>query len=223
MTIHTARARSTLVRSHEVNKVLSSTFVVVAGMWLLTAVAGFGTLNWRPHLAEMLVMFVLSIGLIFATRACRQSGWGLVTLGAFSCVQGAMLGPILNHYLAMRHGVEVVSLSALLTAGATFGCALYAMTTGRDFSRWSGFLVGGLVMLILVSLVGLCFPVPGLSLGIAFISAALFLCWTLYDIGAILNGQETNYISAALGLYLDMLNFFMDMLRIVSAFSGNED
>lgn len=206
-----------------INKTLTNTFISVGVMWVITAAVSMTTLNWRPSLGAMLGMLVLSLLLVFGTMAARNSSLGLVLLGAFSAVQGATLGPVLNHYLTMRHGGEIVGTAALLTAGATFACSAYAITTRKDFSQWFGFLFGGLIVLLLASLVAVFFPMPALTLGISAVSAVLFLGWMLYDVSEVVNGHETNYISAALGIYLDMLNFFMSVLRILGVLGSSDD
>lgn len=208
--------------SASVNKTLTNTFIAVGGMWVVTAAAAMLTLSWQPSLVAMLGFFALSLGLVFATAALRNSAWGLLMLAAFAGVQGAVLGPLLNQYLNMRHGTEVVGAAALLTAGATFACAAYAITTRKDFSQWFGFLFGGLIVVILASLVTLFFPMPALSLAISAVSAVLFLGWMLFDVSEVVNGRETSYISAALGIYLDMLNFFLSVLRILGVVGGDD-
>ncbi len=214
--MHTASSRSARMGlSASVNKTLTNTFIAVGGMWVITAVASMATLSWKPGLAAMLGLFVLSLVLVVATVKLRDSGWGLALLAAFAGVQGAVLGPLLNHYLSMRNGTEVVGTAALLTAGATFACAAYAISTRKDFSQWFGFLFGGLIVVILASLVTLFFPMPALSLTISAVSAVLFLGWMLYDVSEVVQGRETSYISAALGIYLDMLNFFLSVLRLL--------
>lgn len=209
--------------SDSVNKTLTNTFLSVGVMWVITAAVSMTTLSWRPSPGVMLGVALLSLLLVFATMATRESGLGLVMLGAFSAVEGALMGPVLNHYLAMRHGGEIVGTAALLTAGATFACSAYAITTRKDFSQWFGFLFGGLIVVILASLVSVFFPMPALTLGISAVSAVLFLGWMLYDVSEVVNGHETNYISAALGIYLDMLNFFMNVLRILGVLGSSDD
>lgn len=208
--------------SASINKTLTNTFVTVGGMWVLTAAAALFTLSWQPSTAAILGLFVLSLVLIFATMGLRNSGFGLVTLAGFAGIQGAVLGPVISQYLAMKNGAEIVGTAALLTAGATFACAAYAITTRKDFSQWFGFLFGGLIVVVLASLVMLFYPMPALSLAISVISAVLFLGWMLFDVSAVVNGRETSYISAALSIYLDMLNFFLSVLRILGAAGGDD-
>lgn len=209
--------------SASVNKTLSNTFFTVGAMMALTGVASVFTMGMQLSLWAYLGCFIASIALIFATHAFRNSGFGLVLLAGFSALQGVTLGPLLTHYLAMPNGASLVASAAGMTALATFGCAAYAITTRRDFSRWRGFLFAGLVVLILASLVGLFVNLPALHLTLSVVSAVLFTGWLLYDVGSIVNGQETNYITASLGIYLDVLNIFISLLRIFGFLPGGDD
>lgn len=201
--------------SPAVSKTLTNTFVTVGAMVALTAVTSIASVGVRLSMVAYLVMFAASIGLIFATRALRNSAWGLLALAAFAALQGVVLGPLLAHYLGLRSGGSVIATSLVLTSGATFGCAGYAIASRRDFSQLRGMLFGGLLVLVLASLVGLFFPMPGMQLALAAFGALLFVGYLLLDVGDIVSGLETNYISASLGIFLDVLNLFLSILRLL--------
>lgn len=205
-----------------IQKTLFNTFVTVGGMTALTGVAAFACLGLKLGLGMTLGLFVASLVVLFATLAFRNSGFGLVLLGLFSALQGVTLGPVLNRYLHLSNGTGIVATAAGLTALATFACAAYAITSRRDFSQWFGFLFAGLIVVVVASLVALFIPIPGLHLTIAAVSALLFLGWLLYDVGAIVQGQETNYIVASLNIYLDVLNLFLNLLQLFGAL-GSDD
>lgn len=207
--------------SDAVRKTLANTFWTVGAMLAITGVASLFTMDMKLGLMAHLGLFAASLALLFATNAFRDSGFGLVLLAAFAGIQGVTLGPLLSHYLAMKGGASVVSLAAGLTALATFACATYASVSRRDFSRWGSFLTVGTLLLLVALIVGIFVPIPALHLTISAIGALLFTAWLLYDIGAIVNGQQTNYISAAIGIYLDILNLFLHLLRLLGILSND--
>ena len=181
----------------------------------ITGIASYFSLGLKMGLMAYLACFVASIGLIFATRKFSTGPIGLLMLAIFAGLQGVTLGPLLTHYLAMSNGSGIIATAAGLTAVGTFACAMYAITSKKDFSRMGGFLMAGTVVLIVASLISMFFPVPLVQVTISAVGALLFMGWLLYDVGAIVSGEETNYINASLGIFLDVLNLFINLLRIV--------
>lgn len=206
----------TLPVSGATSKVASQTAVVVAVMWALTAGAA-ALAPATSSLASALVLFVASLGVMFAVHKLRNSPWALALLAVFSALQGFSLGPILQHYVGLPNGTQTVALAAGLTAAATGAIAAYAASVRRSFSHLAGFLFAGLVILIVGQVIGLFFPSDTLSLVLASAGALLFTAYLLMDISAVLTGEQDNYALAALSIYLDMLNLFMSLLRLLSA------
>ena len=157
-----------------------------------------------------------AIGLLFATRAYSNSGTGVLLVFGFTGLMGFSLGPTMNHYLSLPNGSEIVGTALLATGAAFLGLSTYVQVTKKDFEFLGGFLMVALIGLIVVSLVGMFFSTPGLSLLLAYASVLIFGAYILYDTSSIIAGRQTNYIMATLSLYLDILNMFMAMLRIVS-------
>lgn len=205
-----------------IRKTLVNTFWTVGAMFALTAGTSLFTMGLKLGLIATLVCFVGSIALIFATHYFRNSALGLAMLAAFAALQGITLGPLLSHYLAMSNGPGVVGMAAGLTAVATLSCAAYAITTRRDFSRLRGFLFAGLIVVILGSLAGIFIQVPAFHLVLGVVGALLFTGWILFDVSSIVRGEETNYISASLGVFLNVLNLFTSLLRVLGLLGGDD-
>jgi modulator of FtsH protease len=125
--------------------------------------------------------------------------------------------------LSVPGGASIVTNAALLTALATFACAAYAIKSKRDFSRMRGFLMAATLVLIVASLLAIFLKIPGLQVAISAVTAVIFLGWLLHDVGEVVSGAETNYISAALGIYLDVLNIFVSLLNILGVIPGGDD
>lgn len=207
--------------SAEVRKTLFNTFVTVGVMLALTGIAAYFSLGLQLSLGIVLALFAVSIVAIIATHKLRKSPYGLVMLAAFAALQGVCLGPTLNHYLKMQGGTGVVATAAGLTALAVFACAAYVIVSKRNFTRWGGFLFGATLMLIVAMIVGMFFPTPFLHVALSAVTALLFMAWMLHDVSSIIHGQETSYITAALSIYLDVLNIFVSLLRLVGLIPGD--
>lgn len=196
-----------------VRKTLANTFYTVSGMMGITAITGLLALSVHVGAGAGVLLLLASFALLFAIRKNRNNGYGLAFLTAFAAVQGVALGPVLGHYLRMPGGAGVVTTAAALTAIATFACAAYAQK-GHDFSKWGAFLFGGLLVLIVAMVIGVFVSIPGLQVAIAAFGALLFLGFLLYDINDVVVGRETNYITASVGIYLNVLNLFQFILRL---------
>ncbi len=208
--------------SPAIQKTLANTFWTVGGMLAILAVSSVASMGLKLGLGMTLGLLAVSIGLIFATNAYKNSPFGLVLIAAFAGLQGVVLGPLLTHYLAMANGAFIVGSAAAMTALATFTCATYAITSRRSFSQFRGFLLGGTIVLIVASLISMFFPIPLLHVTISAVGALLFLGWLLYDVSSIVTGEETNYITASLGIFLDILNLFVHLLRIMGFLSSDD-
>jgi modulator of FtsH protease len=198
------------------NAVLKNTYRLLSMTLIFSALTAYLGMVFPVGGIAMLGIFVLAIGLLFATRAYRDSAFGVVLVFGFTGLMGYTLGPTLNHHLSLANGSETVGIALLATGAAFLGLSAYVHTSKKDFSYLGGFLFVGLIGLIVVSLIGMFFPVPGMSLVLAYFSAVLFSGYILYDTSRIMNGSETNYLMATISLYLDILNLFSSLLRIVS-------
>lgn len=203
------------------NSVLRNTYALLSlTMIWSTIMAAVGTmLAIGP--GTYLVLLLAGFGLLFATRAFRNSALGVLMVFLFTGVEGLSLGPILQMYLHMANGAQIVGSAAGLTGVIFLSLSGYVLFTRKDFSFLGGFLFAGLIALIVVSLIGMFFSFPGMYLAISFASAMIFSGYILFDTSRIINGGETNYIMATVELYLDILNLFLALLRIISILSGN--
>ena len=195
---------------------LQNTYRLLSITLIWSAVTAYGGMLFPVGGIGMLAILVLAIGVLFATRAYSNSGTGVLLVFAFTGLMGFSLGPTMNHYLSLPNGSEIVGTALLATGGAFLGLSAYVQVTKRDFEFLGGFLMIALLGLIIVSLVGIFFSTPGLSLLLAYVSVLIFGAYILYDTSSIIAGRQTNYIMATISLYLDILNMFSALLRIIS-------
>jgi len=139
---------------------------------------------------------------------------------------GVGLGPMLNHYLALSNGTTIVG-TALGGTGAIFlGMSGYALVTKKDFSFMGGFLFAGFMVVLLasVAMIGMSFFGIDVSAGQIVLSAAIILLMSgfiLFDTSRIINGGETNYVMATVGLFLSIYNIFHSLLFLLGM--GGDD
>jgi len=211
----------TQARAHslEVSSVLRNTYGLLGLTLLFSAFTAFLTRNSAPM--HFLVVLVGFYGLFFLTAKLRNSPWGLVSTFALTGFMGMTLGPILNYYVSSGAG-SVVASALSMTALVFCGLSGYVLTTRKDMSFLSGFIMAGFFVLIAAMLASFFFNISGLSLAISagfvlFSSAAI-----LYQTSEIIHGGERNYIMATISLYVSVYNLFVSLLHLIGAFSGDD-
>ena len=160
------------------------------------------------------------IWLVLPRTANSSAGLGVVF--AITGLLGFGLGPILNSYLALSNGSEIIATSLGGTGVIFLALSGYVLTTRKDFSFMGGFLMVGLIIVLLAAVANIFFMIPALSLAV---SGAIILVMSgliLYDTSRIIHGGETNYVMATIGLYLNIYNIFVSLLQILGIFGGDE-
>lgn len=206
----------------ETNKVLRSTYMLLAMTLAFSAVCAGVTMaigiSYMASLGMTLGAFVTLF--ILNRKANSAAGVGLVFL--FTGLLGGSLGPMLNYYLSVAGGGSLVMQALGGTALVFFSLSAYALTTKKDFSFLGGFLMIGLVVAIVAMLANIFFQIPAVSLAISAVIIFIMSGLILFDTSRIINGGETNYILATVGLYLSIYNIFTSLLHLLGAFGGDD-
>jgi modulator of FtsH protease len=211
------------------NRVLRNTYMMLALTMIPTVIGAFvGTSMSFAFMAQSpvmstLLMFGAMMGMMFAVTALRNSVWGVVALLGFTFVAGVFLGPILQVALHLKNGAQLIGMAAGGTGIIFFSLATLATVTKKDFSFMGKFLFIGLILLIVAMFANMFFHIPALSLTISAIAVLIFSAYILFDVSRIVNGGETNYVMATLGLFLNIYNIFINLLSLLMAFSGDRD
>jgi len=198
------------------SRVLKNTYTLLSGTLLVTAGVTALTQDIRFSPWIYLLSIVGSFGLLFVTMHLRNSAMGLLALFGFAALEGFSLGPTISFYLHTPQGSATVAEASGLTALAFVALSAYVHISRKDFSFLSGMLFVGLIVVVVASLIGLFIPSQAYQMAIAGVSAILFCGYILYDTSDIIHGGETNYIIAAMRLYLDIINLFLSLLRLLS-------
>lgn len=204
------------------NKVLRNTYALLSMTLLFSTVtAGVSMALNLPH-PGLLLTLAGYFGLLFATAHFRNSGLGLVFVFALTGFLGFTLGPILNAYLALANGGQLV-MTAMGATGAIFlGMSGYALFSRRDFSFMGSFLVVGILVGFLAGIGAILFEVPALSLAVSGVFVLLMSGLILYETSNIVHGGETNYIMATVTLFVSIFNLFTSLLHLLGFMGGQE-
>jgi len=205
----------------QVNRVLRNTYGLLSMTLLFSAItAGVSSALSLPH-PGLLLTLVGYFGLLFLTTRYRNSGVGLVMVFALTGFMGYTLGPLLNMYLAMSNGPQMVMMALGGTALTFLTLSGYALVSRRDFSFMGSFLMAGIIVGFLAGLGAYFFSVPGLALAVSAIFVVLMSGLILYETSNIIHGGETNYIMATVTLYVAIYNLFTSLLHLLTAFSND--
>ena len=220
------RLANTVTRSQPsvlaTNKVIRNTYILLSMTLLFSAVtAGLSMALNLPHPGLLLTM-VGYFGLLFLTNKFRNSSMGLVFVFALTGFMGVTLGPLLNMYLSLPNGDQLV-MTALGATGVIFlSLSGYALSSRKDFSFMGAFLMVGILVAFLAGLASVFFTMPGLSLAVSAMFVLLMSGLILYQTSALVHGGETNYIMATVTLYISIYNLFTSLLHLLGAFGGDD-
>jgi modulator of FtsH protease len=216
------------VTSAETQKVLRNTYMLLSMTLAFSALTAGISMSMNLGGGAAMMMSLAALALVwFVLPRTANTAMGLPVVFLFTGLLGAALGPMLNRYLAMPNGSEMVMQALGGTAIIFFSLSAYVLTTKKDFSFMGGFLFVGL-MVVIVGAVGAMiasyFFGVDISLFSLVLSGAIVLLMSgliLFDTSRIINGGETNYIMATVGLYLNIYNLFTALLHIIGATSDD--
>jgi modulator of FtsH protease len=210
------------VAAGETNKVLRNTYMLLGMTLAFSAVTATISMVLQLPTFMYLVFFLVGFGLLFVVNRMADSAKGLPAIFAFTGVMGAALGPLLNVYLALPNGPNLVLQSLGGTALIFFGLSAFALQSKRDFSFMGGFLFAGLLVAIVAMIANIFLAIPALSLTISAAVVMIMSGLILMDTSRIVHGGETNYIRATVGLYLNIFNLFVHLLHLLGVFGGDD-
>ncbi|MEY2618715.1 MAG: hypothetical protein RL522_1717 [Pseudomonadota bacterium] len=210
------------------NRVLRNTYWLLAlsllptvlGAWLGVATGITRSLSGGVGL---IVFLAGAFGFMFAIEKTKNSAAGVPVLLGFTFFMGLMLSRMIAMVLGFSNGASLVMTAFAGTAGVFFVMASLATVIKRDLSGMGKFLFVGALAVMIGSIINVF---VGSTVGMLVISVlviGIFSAYMLYDVKQIIDGGETNYISATLALYLDIFNVFQGLLALLGLTSGNND
>ncbi len=207
----------------ETNKVLKNTYALLSVTLMFSAFMAYIAMHMEMPAFMPMVASLGALGLIWLVLPrTANSAAGIGVVFAITGLLGFGLGPILNQYLQLTNGSQLIMTSLGGTGVIFFALSGYALVSRRDFSFMGGLLFAGMVLILIAALANIFLEIPALSLAISAIVILIMSGFILYDTSRIINGGETNYILATVGLYLSLYNIFVNLLALLGALSGDD-
>lgn len=228
-TLLTARTRAGTARADvftafpsDVQRVLRNTYALLSLTLLFAAgVAAVSTSLALPSPGIILTL-VGYFGLLFAVHKLKNSGWALPAVFALTGFMGYTLGPLLSRTLSLPGGGTTIVMALGATGAIFLALSAWVLTTRRDFSWMGGMLFAGMIVAILAGLAAIFFEMPALGLAVSAMVALLAAGLILFETSMIVNGGETNYVMATVGLFVSLFNLFTSLLHLFG-FGGSGD
>tara|TARA_R110001583_G_scaffold28426_3_gene100904 strand:- start:18410 stop:19069 length:660 start_codon:yes stop_codon:yes gene_type:complete len=201
--------------SVSINKVLKNTYILLGMTLAFSALtATLATMMNIGGIASLVLMLV-GFGLLFVVSKTADTGKGLFWVFMFTGVMGASLGNMLNHYLSMENGSSLIMQALGSTALIFFALSAYALTSKKDFSFMGGFLMTGMIVVIIAMVANIFLQIALMQVVISSVVVMIMSGFILFDTSRIINGGETNYIRATVSLYLNLFNIFVHLLSLL--------
>ena len=209
------------------HQVLRNTYWLLALSMIPTVLGAF--IGVQMHLPMLtggmgfIIFMAVAFGFMYAIEKTKNSGLGVAVLLGFTFFMGLMLTPILTRTLGYSNGGMLIMTAFGGTATILAVMATIATVSKRDFSAMGKWLFAGVIVLILASVANIFLGLSALSIVISMVAIAIFSAYILYDVQQIINGGETNYISATMRIYLDVYNIFTSLLSLLGFAGGSRD
>ncbi|MCG1054369.1 Bax inhibitor-1/YccA family protein [Mycetohabitans sp. B5] len=220
----------TVVSTETRNKVLRNTYWLLAlsmvptvfGAWIGVA-TGFSLFAATSPMMSVLAFLAIAFGFMFAIERTKHSAVGVFVLLGFTFFMGLMLSRLLSFILGFTNGPSLIMLAFGGTSLIFAAMATVATVSKRDFSGLGKWLFVGVLVLLLASVANVFLHLPALMLTVSVLAIVIFSAYMLFDVQRVVNGGETNYISATLMIYLDVYNVFTNLLALLGIFGGNRN
>ena len=212
----------------ERNKVMRNTYWLLSlsmiptilGAWI--GVSTGITAALTPGIG-MIVFMVGAYGLMFAVEKFKNSAAGVPVLLAFTFFMGLMLSRLIGNVLGLSNGASLIMLAFAGTGGVFFGMATLSTVIKRDLPSMGKFLFIGMVMVLIAAVANIFLQSSALMIALSVLVIGISSAFILYDLKRVRDGEETNYISATLGVYISLYNIFSNLLALLGIFGGERD
>ena len=216
------------VSGEERNKVLRNTYWLLSLTMIPTVLGAWigvqtGIMSAMSPGISLMVFLAGAFGLMFAVEKFKNSAAGVPILLAFTFFMGLMLSRLVGSVLGLNNGASLVMLAFAGTGGVFFGMATLSTVIKRDLSSMGKFMFIGMIMVLIAAIANIFLQSSALMIALSVIVIGISSAFILYDLKRVRDGEETNYISATLGVYVNLYNVFSNLLALLGIFGGERD
>jgi len=212
----------------ERNRVLRNTYWLLALSMIPTVIGAWvgvstGIARSMSPGISLMVFLGGAFGFMFAIEKTKNSAAGVPLLLAFTFFMGLMLSRLLGAVLGLANGGSLIMIAFAGTGAVFFGMATLSSVIKRDLSALGKWLFVGAIVIFVAAIANVFIQSGPLMLTIAVLAILVFTAFILYDLRRVRDGEETNYITATLGIYLSLYNVFQSLLALLGIFGGDRD
>ena len=210
-------------------RVLRNTYALLALSMIPTVLGAWVGISFGfslfagSSLISAIAFMAIAFGFFFAIEKFKHSGVGVLLLLGFTFFMGLMLSRLLGFVLGLSNGSQLIGMAFGGTAVIFAAMATLSSTIKRDISGMGKWLFVGALVLIVASLANIWLQMPALMLAISAMAVLIFSAFILYDLKRIMDGGETNYVTATLSVYLSVYNVFTALLQLFTGLGGSDD
>ena len=210
------------------NRVLRNTYWLLAVSMLPTVLGAWvgvatGIATLMSPMVSLIVFMAGAFGFMFAIEKTKDSAAGVGVLLAFTFFMGLMLSRLISAILGFQNGPSLIMTAFGGTALVFVGMASLASVIKRDLSGMGKFLMVGALIVLAAGILNVFVQSSALMLTLSVLCIGLFSAFMLYDIKRVIDGGETNYITATLAIYLDIYNVFQNLLALLGILGGERE
>ena len=212
----------------ERNRVLRNTYWLLALSMVPTVLGAWigvqtGIMQSMTGGVGIIVFLVGAFGFMFAIEKFKNSAAGVPILLAFTFFMGLMLARLLGAVLGLKNGGSLIMMAFAGTGAVFFGMATLSSVIKKDLSSMGKFLFIGMILLLVAGIANVFIQSSALMITLSVLAIGIFSFFILYDLKRVQDGEETNYISATLSVYLSVYNVFSNLLALLGIFGGERD
>ena len=209
------------------NTVLRNTFMLLALSMVPTVLGAWfgiatGAMSYMRGGLGFIAVLAIMIGFIFAIEKNKTSAAGVPILLGFTFFMGIVMSSLLSLVLSKSDGVQIVMTAFGSTAAVFAGMGVLAFTIKKDLTSWGPMLFAAVIALLVASVVNIFVCSSAMMMAISVLATVVFSLFLLYDLKRVVDGGETNYISATLAIYLDLVNIFQNLLALFGMGSSRD-
>ena len=210
------------------NRVLRNTYWLLALSMVPTVLGAWigvttGLTTALSPMMGLVVFMAGAFGFMYAIEKTKNSAAGVPVLLGFTFFMGLMLSRLVGAVLGLSNGAGLIMMSFAGTGAIFLGMATMSSIIKRDLGSMGKFLFIGMIMLLVAGIANVFIQSSALMITLSVLAIGIFSAFILYDLKRVKDGEETNYITATLSVYLSLYNVFQSLLAIFGMTGGRDD